>query len=337
MSDIKTKYLGMSIQSPIIVGASNLVYDNDNLKRIEDAGAGAVVYKSLFEEQIQLESMQMQDELEEYNERNAEMINLFPSLMHAGPEEHLLKLRRAKETVSIPVIASLNAIYKETWLEYAKLIEQTGVDALEVNFYSVPSEMKTSGASIWEKQLEILAELKSSIKIPLSVKLSPFYANVLHVAAEMDKKGVDGFVVFNRLYMPDINTKMEEHFSPFLLSNEDEHKLPMRFLGLLFGNVKAALIGNTGVHSADDAIKMILSGADAVQVVSTLFKNKIDYIKTLNEGIKTWMDTKGYKTLDAFKGKLSKKNIQDPFVYRRAQYIDLLLKSEELMKRYALR
>jgi dihydroorotate dehydrogenase (fumarate) len=196
MADLKTKYLGIELKNPVIIGASNLVTDISNIKKAEEFGAAAIVYKSLFEEQIQLERAQLEDELHEYDERHAEMVSLFPSVEHAGPEEHLLNLRKVKESVSIPVIASLNAIYKETWVEYASLVEQTGVDALELNFYFVPREMKTDGRSINENQISILKAVKEKVKLPVSVKLSPFYANPLNIISLMDKAGARGFVLF---------------------------------------------------------------------------------------------------------------------------------------------
>lgn len=337
MADLKTEYLGIKLKNPVIIGASNMVVHLDNIKRAEEAGAAAIVYKSLFEEQIQLESAQLDDELEEYNERNAEMIKLFPSIEHAGPEEHLLNLRKAKESVSIPVIGSLNAIYNESWLEYAKLIEETGVDALELNFYAVPREMATDGALIIKQQTEILQEIKSKVKIPVSVKLSPFYANSLNVIAEMDKTGVNGFVLFNRLFQPDINVEKEEHFTPFNLSGLEDYRLPLRFAGLLYDNIKADVCSSNGIYSGHDVVKMILAGANCVQVVSTIYKNKIEYMKTILADLESWMDSKNYKSLNDFRGKLSNKTINDPFVYKRAQYIDLLLKSEDVLKKYPVR
>lgn len=337
MADLSSVYLGLSIKSPVVVGASNMVNDLDNLKRMEEAGAGAIVYKSLFEEQIQLESYQLQDELEEYNERHAEMVKLFPSLEHAGPEEHLHNLRKAKESVSIPVIASLNAIYKETWLEYAGLIAETGVDALELNFYSVPREMNISGDSIEKSQIEILKAIKKTVKIPVSVKLSPFYANPLQFIGELDKAGANGVVLFNRLFQPDINIETLEHHTPFSMSSEGDNLLSLRFAGLLFGNISSDIIANTGILSGADVAKAILAGANNVQIVSTLYKNKISYLKTILADLNVWMDSKGYKKLNDFRGNLSKKQIADPFIYKRAQYIDLLLRSHELTKTYSLR
>ncbi len=334
MADLKTKYLGIELKNPVIVGASNIVTKLDNVKRAEQAGAAAIVYKSLFEEQIQLESAQMDDELEEYNERNAEMVKLFPAIEHAGPEEHLVNLRRVKESVKIPVIASLNAIYTESWVEYAKLLQNTGVDALEFNFFYIPRDTEADGRDVKNQQLEILKAVKSQVKLPVSVKLSPFYANPLNVVAQMDKLGVNGFVLFNRLFQPDIDIDKQEHFSPFNLSSPEDNKLSLRFTGLLYGTITGSLCASTGIFSGTDVAKMVLAGADCVQVVSTIYKNKIEHIATMLKDLDNWMESKDYKKLGDFRGKLSNKNLNDPFVYKRAQYIDLLLKSEHIIKKY---
>ncbi|MBN2273608.1 MAG: dihydroorotate dehydrogenase-like protein [Bacteroidales bacterium] len=334
MIDLKTKYSGLELKNPVILGASNLVTNHDVLKKAEDAGVAAIVYKSLFEEQIQLEAAQLDDELEEYNERNAEMVKLFPTIKHAGPEEHLLNVRKAKESVKVPLIASLNAIYTESWIEYAQLLEQTGVDALEFNFFYVPREPQLDGRDVALKQMEVIKAVKSKVKLPVSVKLSPFYANPLNIVTEMDKLGINGFVLFNRLFQPDIDIENQQHFSPFNLSNPEDNKLSLRFTGLLYGTIAASICSNTGIYNGADVIKMILAGADCVQVVSTVYKNKVEYIKTIINDVQSWMESKGYKRLDEFRGKLSNKNINDPFVYKRAQYIDLLLKSDSIFKKY---
>ena len=289
MVDLNTKYLGLDLKNPVILGASNLVTKIDNLKRAEEAGTAAIVYKSLFEEQIQLESAQFDDQLEEYNERNAEMVKLFPSIEHAGPEEHLVNLRKVKETLGIPVIASLNAIYTESWIDYAQQLEQTGVDALEFNFFYIPRDTQTDGRDINNQQLEIIKAVKPKIKLPISIKVSPFYANPLNVVSQMDKLGVDGFVLFNRLFQPDIDIEKEQHFSPFNLSSPEDNKLSLRFAGMLYGTIGASICANTGVFSGADVVKMILAGADCVQVVSTVYKNKIEYISTILKDLQTWM------------------------------------------------
>jgi dihydroorotate dehydrogenase (fumarate) len=336
MVDLKTKYLGLDLKNPVILGASNLVTKIDNLKRAEEAGAAAIVYKSLFEEQIQLESAQFDDQLEEYNERNAEMVKLFPSIEHAGPEEHLVNLRKVKETVGIPVIASLNAIYTESWIDYAQQLEQTGVDALEFNFFYIPRDTQTDGRDVNNQQLEIIKAVKPKVKLPISIKVSPFYANPLNVVSQMDKLGVDGFVLFNRLFQPDIDIEKEQHFSPFNLSSPEDNKLSLRFAGMLYGTIGASICSNTGVFSGADVVKMILAGADCVQVVSTVYKNKIEYISTILKDLQTWMESKNYNNLASFRGKLSQKNTNDPFVYKRAQYIDLLLKSDQIFKKHVV-
>jgi dihydroorotate dehydrogenase (fumarate) len=334
MVDLRTKYLGIELKNPLIVGASNLVTRIDSVKRAEQAGAAAIVYKSLFEEQIQLESAQLQDDLEEYNERNVESARLFPAMEHAGPQEHLLSIRKVKESVGIPVIASLNALFTETWVEYAQLLEQTGVDALELNFFHIPKDIKTDGRDVNTQQIDILAAIQSKIRIPVSVKLSPFYANALNIISLMDEQGANGFVLFNRLFQPDIDIDKEQHFSPFNLSSPEDHKLSLRFAGLLYGTIRGSICANTGIYTGADVIKMILAGADCVQIVSALYKNKVEYISTMLTDIQTWMEAKNYQNLGDFRGKLSNLNINDPFVYRRAQYIDLLLKSDQMFKKY---
>jgi dihydroorotate dehydrogenase (fumarate) len=279
MADLKTTYLGIELNNPLIIGASNLVTDMDAIRQIENAGAAAIVYKSLFEEQIQLERMQHDDGLEEYNERHAEMVSLFPRIQHAGPEAHLLHLRNAIEKVSIPVIASLNCVYDVSWADYAKKLEEAGAAALELNFYANPLDSVKSGKEIVDQQIAVLKKVKQTVKIPISVKLSPFYTNLLGVVSQMDNTGVDGFVLFNRIFQPDINIETEEFVFPWFLSNSGDYRLSLRYAGLLHGKIKANICGNTGILTADDMIQMLLAGADVVQVVTTLYKNGFGNIK----------------------------------------------------------
>jgi dihydroorotate dehydrogenase (fumarate) len=329
--------MGIELKNPVIVGASNIVNNLENVKKAEAAGAGAIVYKSLFEEQIQLENAQLDDKLSEYSERNAEMVNLFPNIEHAGPEEHLFNLARVKKAIKIPVIASLNAMIKTSWIDYAKKIEDMGVDALELNFYYVPRDVNFDGNDIVSEQVDILKAVKQAVKIPVSVKLSPFYANPLNLVSKLDEAGADSFVLFNRLFQPEIDMEKEEHFTPFNLSTPEDNRLPLRFTGLLYKNVKGSICANTGIFTGQDVAKMILAGADCVQVVSTLYKNKIEYIGTILKDLEAWMNSKGYSSLSDFRGRLSNNKINDPFVYKRAQYIDLLLKSDEILVKYPFR
>jgi len=336
MINLKTNYLGIELKNPIIVGANNMVSKIENLQKMEEAGAAAIVIRSLFEEQIQLENLQMEEEMGEHADSHAEATSMFPTLDHAGPREHLMMVKQAKNAVNIPVIASLNAIFKETWIEYAKLLEDCGVDGIEMNFYAVPKESNLTGEEIEKEQIEILNQVKSSLSVPVSVKLSPFYANPLNVISRMDKTGVDGFVLFNKYFQPEIDLDNEKHIVDFQVSTPGEGKLSLRFAGLLHGNVKGSICANTGIHSGADVAKMLLVGADCVQVVGTLYKNNIEVISTMLKDLEGWMKSKNYNSLKDFKGKLSNNSINDPFVYKRAQYVDLLLKSEEIFKKEGL-
>ena len=334
--DLKTKYLGLELKNPIIIGASNLVKDHDIMKKLEDAGASAIVYKSLFEEQIQLENLQKYQAEEDYGARHAEMASGMTNMEDAGPEQFLFELRKAKEAVGIPLIASLNAVYEESWIEYALKIEQTGVDALELNFYSTPYEFDVMGKAIISEQIDILGAITKNVKIPVSVKLSPFYTNPLYIINEMDKIGVQGFVLFNRLFQPDIDIEKEKHHFPYNLSNHEDNRLALRYAGLLHGNIKADICSNTGILSGPDVIKMILAGANCVQIVSAVYQKGPKQISTMLEEIMGWMAHKGYDSLDNFRGKLSKKNMKDIFAYKRAQYVDILMKSDEILKEHPI-
>ncbi len=335
---MKTHYMGIELKNPIIIGASNLVTDLDNLKKIENAGAAAVVYKSLFEEQIQLEDLELYERKTEYSDRNAEMINLYPVSISGTPDimEHLIALKTAKNSISIPLFASINAILTESWVDYAKKIEETGVDGLELNFYSLPEKNDEANENIEIKQIQILKAVRSAVSIPVSVKLSSFYTNPLKQIYELEKAGADAVVLFNRLFQPDIDIHSEEHHFPYSLSNSEDNRLPLRFAGLLYGNTRASVCANTGIMNGSDVIKMLLAGADCVQVVSTIYLNQIDVIKTMLGDITKWMDSKGYETIDNFRGKLSKKNSENKLPYHRAQYMDFMMTTSQILKKYKI-
>jgi dihydroorotate dehydrogenase (fumarate) len=338
MADLKTHYMGLELKNPIIIGASNIVTDIDNLKRIEKAGAAAIVYKSLFEEQIQLENLELYERKTEYSERNAEMINLYPASISGAMDimEHLMALKKAKDSINIPVIASINAVLNETWIEYAKKIEETGVDGLELNFYSVPEKIGDGYEDIEKKQIKIIREVKSSVNIPVSVKLSSFYTNPLKHIYDLEKAGADAFVLFNRLFQPDIDIYSEEHNFPYTLSNSEDNRLPLRFAGMLYGEINASLCTNTGIMNGADVIKMLLAGADSIQIVSTIYLNQIEYVSTMIRDIEKWMDSRGYKTIESFKGKLSKKNSENKLPYYRAQYMDFMMTTSQILKKYKI-
>lgn len=336
MTKLAVNYMGIPLKNPIIVGASNMVNNTETLMRLQEAGAGAIVYKSLFEEQIQLESIQLQDELEIYNERNAEMITLHPEMDHAGPVEHLLKVKEAKAMLDIPLIASLNCVFAETWIEYAELLEETGVDGLELNFFSIPRDSIKDAKSIEDDQVSIVEQVTKKAGIPVSVKLSPFYTNTLQVIKRMEKAGAKGFVLFNRMFEPDVNLDTLKHSSPFNLSNENDYRLALRYAGLMYKNTNASICSSTGIYTGKTVAKMILAGADAVQMVSALYKGKPELISEILSELEKFMDSNGFKTIADFKGAISKANVKDPYTYKRAQYIDLLLHSEKIYNKNPL-
>jgi dihydroorotate dehydrogenase (fumarate) len=332
MADLKTRYCGLNLKNPIVIGASNLVTDLDNLVKLEKAGAAAIVYKSLFEEQIQLESLEIEQAHESYSNWDAEHETFFPKLKHGGPSEHLLRLRQACNAVSIPIIGSLNCVYEDTWVEYAQKMAETGIQALELNFYSSEQDFESDGAAVIQQQLDTLTAVKRAIRIPVIIKLSPFYTNTLSVISKMDKLGASGFVLFNRLFQPDIDIEKEGHHFPYNFSSENDSRLALRYAGMLYSKVDATIISNTGIFSGADVIKMLLAGADAVQVVSAIYKRGISQVETMLHEIEKWMDKKGYDSINEFKGKLSKENMIDPFAYKRAQYVDILMRSEIFMQ-----
>ncbi|MHB1254251.1 MAG: dihydroorotate dehydrogenase-like protein [Candidatus Humimicrobiaceae bacterium] len=337
MAALKTKYMGIDLKNPIIIGASNLSDNIENARKLEDAGAAAIVYKSLFEEQIELENLQIREQIEEYSERHAEMVNIFPKFKDAGPVEHLLKLKKLRQALKIPLIASINAVSKENWVDFAKKIEKTGVDGIELNFYSVPSNINKTSVDIEKEQIDILKSIKNKISIPYSVKLSFFYSNTLNIVCGMDKEGVDGFVLFNKLFQPEIDIENVKYYYPHAYTCEHENKLPMRWAGLAYDNIKGDICSSTGIYTGKDVIKMLLSGAACTQSVSAIYKYGASHISNMLNEINNWMDKNGYKEIDDFKGKLSKKNVKDPFFYERAQYIDILLNNETIIKKDFMR
>ncbi len=332
MADLSINYMGIKLANPVIIGSSNMADNPDTLRQLEEAGAAAIVFKSLFEEQIQLESLQFHTEMELYNERNAESVNLFPGMEHAGPTEHLYKLRKAKEMLHIHLIGSLNCVFAETWVDWAKKIEQTGVDGLELNFFGIPRDFEANGASIEQEQINIVKEVCQAVSIPVSIKLSPYYTNTLYVIRKMREAGAKAFVLFNRLFEPDISINSLKHISPFNLSEQGDYRQSLRYIGILYKNINASLIGSNGIHRGNDVIKLILSGADAVQIVSTVYLNSPSVISEILAEIRKFMEKNNYSSYDDFRGLLSRENTRDPFVYKRAQYIDLLLHSDKLIK-----
>ena len=332
MADLTTSYMGLALENPIIAGASSLTQNVDSIRKLEDAGAAALVISSLFEEQIQLDHLKMSEDIAQYDDWHAEMTSVFPRLEHSGPDSHLMWVRRAKEAVDIPVIASLNAIHAATWVEWAKRLADTGVDALELNFFALPREFDARSEEIEDQQVEALEGVKRQVAIPISVKLSPYYTSPLHFIRRLDAIGVDGFVLFNRFFQPKIDIDAERNDLSFNLSSENDHRISLRFAGILYGKIKASICASNGIHTAENAIELLLAGADVVQVVSTLFKNSVGYLRTMAEEIERWMDKKGYAGIEDFRGKMSKEKNPDDWAYTRGQYVMTLLRAQDYLK-----
>lgn len=327
-----TTYMGIELSNPVIAGACGLTSDLDMIKRIEAAGAGAIVLKSLFEEQIQLERFNFDEDLEKYNYRNAEMTEMFPRMTYNGPEEYLMRVREIKSAVRIPVIASLNAVNRSTWIEYAGRLAGTGVDGLEISLSAPPGDPERKSDNIEASQVELVRELKKTISIPLSVKLSPSYTNIVNVAALMDRAGADAFVLFNKLFLPDIDLQKRRIVSPITFSDESDSRQPLRYAALLSDVIKADICCSTGIMSGKEAVKMILAGAAAVQVVSTLYRHGVSRIGEIVRGLSEWMESNGYATVPEFRGKLSRQHVAEPWAYTRAQYARLLMNTDEVTR-----
>ena len=330
MADLKASYMGIELKNPVVAGASDLTSNLDSIKRIEDSGAGALVLKSLFEEQIQLEQARLEEEMQQFDDLHAEMTDIFPDIEHSGPEEHLMFVQKAKESCDIPVIASLNAVNASTWTEWARKLEDTGVDGLELNFFANPDLQSGDGSTIEKDQIGVVKEIASSLKIPVAVKMSVFYTAPLGVAQGFVNAGAKGLVMFNQLFQPDIDPDKESSTIRMNLSDKSASKLPLRYAGLLYGETAASIIASSGIMDGKDVAKMILAGADGVQVVSTLYRNNLSQIGTIVEELGSWMDSKGYASLDDFRGRMSRKHSPDPWAYKRAQYVQLLMRSNPM-------
>lgn len=333
MANLQSRYMGISLKNPFIAGACSMTAHMDSIKRIEDAGAAAMVIQSLFEEQIQLQSMRMEEELTINDNLDAEIQDLFPDVQHGGPDEHLMWVRRAKEATSIPIFGSLNCVNPATWATWALKMEETGVDGLELNFFAIPIDSSRSADEVEAEQLDALKQVMDKVKIPVSVKLSPFYTSPLDIIHRMDNAGVAGVVLFNRLFHPSFNIEKETGQYPFNLSTSNDHRMALRFAGLLHGKLNASICASNGIHTGEDAIEVLLAGADVFQAVSTLYRNRLTVITTILEEIETWMDRKGYNNLDDFRGKLSVEKTPDKWTYRRAQYVKMLLKADDYVAR----
>ncbi len=325
MANLKTTYMGIELATPIVVAACSISSMTDRIKAAEQAGAGALVIRSLFEEQIQFEALRMEDALSVGAESFAESLSHFPKLEHGKADEHLMWIEKSRAEVKMPLIASLNAVSSDGWRDYAKQLESTGVDGLELNVYAVAADAQRTGAEIEKEIYKILDAVKSQVSIPVAVKLSPFFTSTANVAAELTKHGADALVLFNRFLQPDIDPVSQQVVNEMTYSQPSEMRLPLRWTGLLYGRVETDLALNTGVHNGIDVAKGLLAGANVVQTASALLENGIPFLSTMLRELEGWMDENGYSDLDAFRGKLSQKAVDDPLAFERAQYVNLLM------------
>ena len=331
MKNLKTIYMGIELDNPLILGACNMSNNIDDLLKAEDNGVGAIVFKSLFEEQVQLERLQLEEKLTEYDNVHAEMLTTHPKIEFSDTEKHLVKLRKAKERLSVPLIASLNAVNEDSWLEYATELAQTGVDGLELNLYQTPTDFEVESKEIEDYQISIVKKIKEELSLPVSVKLSSEYTNVLTLIKKMDAVGVDGFVLFNAYYQPDININTLKHKRNFNLSKKGEYRKTMRYAGMLFGQIDADVCSSRGIFDGEDIVKHILSGSVCVQMVSSLYKNGLEQIGVAKKQLSEWMEEKEFNSIEEFRGKMAQKNlVPGSMVYKRAQYVDLLMRSDNI-------
>ncbi|MFO1487653.1 MAG: dihydroorotate dehydrogenase-like protein [Verrucomicrobiota bacterium] len=321
--DLTTHYLGLKLRTPFVVSASPLSEDIDHIKHMEDAGAAGVVLYSLFEEQLRRDRLELNESLQRGTEGFAESLTYFPEPeeYHLGPEEYLKHISKAKAATNIPIIASLNGSSTGGWTQYARLIQQAGADAIELNIYYIPTDPNLSGAEVEQTYLDILKAVKSEVTIPVSVKLSPFFSNFANMAKKLDLAGADGLVLFNRFYQPDIDLESLEVRPNILLSTPMAMRVPLRWIALLYGHVSADLAATSGVHRASDALKMLLAGADVTMLCSVLIRHGINQIRLIERDLAGWMEEHEYISVQQLRGSLSQKNSDDPSAFERAQYM----------------
>ncbi|MBE9126012.1 MULTISPECIES: dihydroorotate dehydrogenase-like protein [unclassified Coleofasciculus] len=322
--DLTTTYMGLELRSPLVVGAAApLTEDIDNIKRMEDAGASAVVLHSLFEEQLRQEKLELHHHLEYGTESFAEALSYFPEpeVFHVGAEEYLNHIHKAKETVGIPIIASLNGSTLGGWTHYAQEIQQAGADALELNIYSIPTDMSMTGEQVEQTYLDILQAVKSEVTIPVAMKLSPFFSNMANMAKRLTDSGANGLVLFNRFYQPDIDIEALEVSPNVLLSTPQAMRLPMRWIAILYGRLPVDFAATSGVQKGQDVIKMMMAGAKVTEIVSVLLRHGIGHLQDVEQEMRHWMEEHEYESVKQMQGSMSQINCPDESAFERAQYM----------------
>ena len=321
--DLSTTYLGLKLKNPLVASASPLCEDLGNIRRIEDAGAAAVVLQSLFEEQLEIEEDDLDRFLIESSERSAESVTHFPEMTGwvRGPDEYIEHVRACKKAVTIPIIASLNGSTKGGWLGYARQIQQAGADALELNIYSIPVDPDVTGEQVEQRYVEIIQAIKAEVQIPVAVKLGPYFSSMANMGRKLDAAGANGLVLFNRFYQPDIDLETLEIKPNILLSTPMAMRVPLRWIALLSGKLRASLAATSGIHRSSDVLKMLMAGADVTMLCSALIRHGPRQIGVVERDLVAWMAEHEYSSVAQLKGSMSQRNCAEPSAFERAQYM----------------
>ena len=324
--DLSTKYLGLKLKNPLVVAASPLSRDIPVIKKMEESGASAIVLESLFEEQILHERNELDHFLSQGTQSFAEALSYFPEkeVYNFGPDEYLEHIRKAKDAVDIPIIASLNGVSKGGWIEYARRMQEAGADALELNTYYLATDFDKDPRSIEDNYVEILTAVKSTVTIPVAMKISSFFTSITSMARRFDDAGADALVLFNRFYQPDIDLENLEVVPNLMLSTSESMRLPLRWIAILYGKIKANLAATSGIHTAEDVLKMLMAGADVTMLCAVLLKKGTDNISEIRYNLLKWMEDHEYESVKQMKGSMSHKSIAEPAAYERANYMKML-------------
>ena len=324
--DISTTYMGMNLRSPLVASASPLSESVDNIRRMEDAGVGAVVLFSLFEEQIRHEREMLHHYMTEGTDSFAEALTHFPEpeTYHAGSDQYLELIRKAKAAVKIPIIASLNGVSIGGWIRFARKMQAAGADALELNIYYIPTDMTLSGYQVEQTYIEILQAVKKAVDIPVAVKLSPYFSNMANMALQLENAGANALVLFNRFYQPDIDVETLDVRPNVILSTPQAMRLPLTWIAILYKRILIDMAATSGIHSGEDAIKMILAGANVTMMASALLKNGIDHVRVVEQQLRGWMEQHEYESVKQMRGSVSQMHAEDPSAFERAQYMRAL-------------
>jgi dihydroorotate dehydrogenase (fumarate) len=324
---LSTTYLGLPLRSPLVIGAAApLSEELDTLKRLEDHGAAAIVLHSVFEEQIRQDMLELHHHLEYGTQSFAEALTYFPEpdMFHVGAETYLEHIRQAKAALSIPIIGSLNSASLGGWVDYSQTIQQAGADALELNIYSIPTDLDLSGAEVEAQYLEILRQVKAQVSIPVAVKLSPYFSNTANMAKQLCAAGADALVLFNRFYQPDIDIETLEVRPQLLLSTPQALRLPMHWISILYGRIQADLAATSGVHNAQDVVRLLMAGATVTQIVSALLRHGVSHLSSIEQDLIDWLAEHEYESVSQLRGTMSQRSCPDPSQFERVQYMKTL-------------